>query len=538
MSVSPRQELLRLQKRLYRRYKSIIEQSVVIQEPGFAAYQRRYRRAVAQYQRVSGDRAMLAAVSKADIVYVGDYHTCAQSQRSFLRMLKAVIRRKRPIVMGLELIHRRHQGMLDDCMQERLSEEEFVHAIGLRQHWVFDLWPNFKPLFDFAKYHHVPMIGIDAAKRGSELQERDQATGKLLAKISVQYPDHLLFAFIGDLHIAPQHLPRETTIALHACHVEREHLILYQNSEAIHWKLAAKGLEHKTSVVQIDAKSFCRMHTPPLICQQSYLNWLEHEEGEIDYADAKEQFIHLVDQLGIFLGLHLGAEKDHVTIYTCGDLSFLDLLKRRKAFTPHTLRIIRDHVMNAESYFIPQHRMVYLANLSINHASEEAAHYIKYLLCGPEQSRPLVDAFYANVLHEALGFFGSKVMNPKRKCFHVPDFRRLRRYFLELPFVPDDRAMEWETTQLVLEYKKYEMQGKPLAFEPIFHQSPELFFAATHAVGYMLGELLFYGVMSRKIGKAAIRELFQDPWKKEGEAITTYMQLLKRLQEVKIPKRM
>lgn len=537
MSLSPRAELVQLQRRIWRRNKAVIDQSVIVHEPGFVAYERRYRRAVSRFAKVASQDTLLRAVRHADLVYVGDYHTCAQSQRSFLRLLKAMAGGKRKLLIGLELLHRRHQAVIDAFLTGRIREDVFLRRAGLRRHWVFDLWNNFRPIFDFARYHSVPIVGIDAAPAGAWLAARDQATGQYVAELAAQFPEHQLLILIGDLHLAPQHLPRAVQRALRARGRQPRDLILYQNSEAIWWQLAAQGREHRVSQVQINARSFCRMHTPPIVCQQSYLHWLDHEEGEIDYADAKHQFLEVVDQIAGLLRIPPGAHKDDVTVYTCGDLSFLEVLRRRRIFAPKELAIIRRHVLASESYFIPAARMVYLANLSMNHAAEEAAHYLKFLCCGPEQPRTMVDAFYANVLHEALGFFGSKLVNPKRKCHHEPEFRRLLRHF-HTQGVPPGRELEYDTAALVLAYKKYERRGKPLQYQLIFHQPPDHFFAVTHALGYMLGDAMFYGMMDHKLRRATIRALWMDPWRRPGSAHAAYMALRRRLRGVKIPQRM
>ena len=48
--LSPRVELLRLQKRIFVQNDRLIRSEAVVEEPGFAAYERRYRRHVADYE--------------------------------------------------------------------------------------------------------------------------------------------------------------------------------------------------------------------------------------------------------------------------------------------------------------------------------------------------------------------------------------------------------------------------------------------------------------------------------------------------------
>ncbi|MBI2975140.1 MAG: ChaN family lipoprotein [Deltaproteobacteria bacterium] len=304
--ISPREELLKIQKSLWKRNNEIINNSIIVKEADFMKYERKYKSAVANYERVATHDEMLSAINEARLVYVGDYHTCNQSQRSFLRILKAVIPQNQKAVLGLELIHKRHQPLLDDFTAGNIDEKVFLKKIGLRQHWVFDLWANFKPLFDIAKSYNLPVAGIDAAGVKAGLRERDEATAERIVELLGKYPEHKLFVMIGDLHLA--HLPE--IVRSMSAGDELKDVILYQNSDAIYWKLAEQDLEHRVEVVKMSENEFCRMHTPPIVCQQSYINWLEHEEGEIDFSDSRTSFLELVDHISKFLEIDLGEERE------------------------------------------------------------------------------------------------------------------------------------------------------------------------------------------------------------------------------------
>jgi len=537
MQQSPRAELLAIQKKLWRWNKDIIDHSILVKEPGFDSYERAYRSSVKDYLQIVGHEEMIKAILRSDVIYVGDYHTCNQSQRSFLRILKAVVKRDKDFMIGMELLHKRHQPVLDKFLSGRISEATFLKRIRLQEHWVFDLWESFKPLFDFCRYHGIRMLAIDAAPVNSDVRTRDAAAAGLMVEAMAQDSGKRLFVFIGDLHIAPKHLPEDMRRELTLRDMQKEHLILFQNSESIYWKLAEKGLDDSVEVVRLADGNYCRMHTPPVVCQRSYLNWLEHEEGEIDYADAKSSFLEIVDRLCEFLKIRLGKARDEVEVFTCGDLSFLKALRDSGRFAKEEMDTIKRQILASESYYIAKTKFVYLANLSINHAAEEAAHFIKSVCSGAEEPRVIVDAFYANILHEALGFFGSKIVNHKRKCFHEKDFANLLAYFQTVK-VPSERMLEYETAHLVTEYKRLERKGKHLENTEIFRSRMDLFLSLTHALGYMLGDRLYYGLMNGKIKKADIKHLFMDPWEDEGAPVEAYMKTFRKVKGVRIPKRM
>ncbi len=536
--LSPRAELIGIQKRIFESNRRRIRESIHVSESGFVEYERRYRAAVARYQSITDHDQLQKALSAADVIYVGDYHTCHQSQRSFLRVLKALRKHsRRPMLLCMELFHKSLQPVVDGYIAGRISEETFLKRIKLRERWVFDLWESFKPIMDYACYHRIPVVGTEVAPVGASLKRRDLMAGQYIADIIAKYPKHQILVLIGDLHLAPAHLPAEVSRVLKQKKIQKNSLTIYQNSDSVYWKLAKLGMVEKVDVVKVRDDAFCLMHTPPIVCQQSYLNWLEHEEGEIDYADARHNFLELVDRIAHYLRIPLGPKKDEIEVYTCGDLSFLKDLEKDPHFSKQEVTQIKRQILASESYFIPKKPLVYLANLSLNHAAEEASHYLKYLCTGEEHPRDRIDAFYANILHEALGFFGSKLVNPKRKCFHMTEFRAMLRYFKHHR-IPKGREMEVEMGKLILAYKLWEHRGAALAATFVFDQPFDVFFAITHALGYMLGDLMFYGLMSNVIRKSDVRKLFMDGWKDDGSPFRSYIRMIHKLKSVKIPKRM
>ena len=537
-NLSPREELLQIQKRIFAHNNEVIRSQALVRERGFDLYERHYKRHVRTYQRVSNQEELFEAILESDLIYLGDYHTNKQSQRTLLRVLKWIVEKVPSLGIGLELVQRRHQKYLDAYLAGRLTDEAFREKIQFKKYWYFDLWENFKPIFEFARFHHLPLFGIERSlETDATLDKRDRWSAEIIASLIEEDPSRKLIIFAGDLHIAPEHLPKEVAKKLKTRGFRKKELIVYQNSESIYWELAEDEVEEMVEIVKIGDREFCVINTPPIIWQQSYLNWLEHEEGSIDYADAKHSFVELLRQVADFLTIPLSQEmEEEVEVFTCGDLSFLKKLSEDGDFSKREIQRIKKQILNSESYCIPQKRYVYLANLSINHASEEAAHYLKFLCSGAEEPRDPVDAFYANAIHEALGFFGSKIINHKRKCFHEKEYLGLINY-LQSNKVPQRRELEVEIALLILKHKELDKKGIPIHSQKYFKARHELFFGVTHGLGYMLGDRLYYAFLAEKITKEEVRDLFCDPMKGEGGPFEIYKRLLRKVRGVKIPKR-
>ena len=533
--MTPRRELLQIQQKIFARNKSLILSHSLVPEKGFETYEKEYRQRVSSYQAPVKVEELEIKMRESRLVFVGDYHTNKQSQRAFIRLLRLTTPNPN-LVIGLEIIRHAHQIFVDAYLKNQISESDFLKKIGFKEYWYFDLWENFKPIFDFAREKNIPIVGIEKfSSSGRSLAKRDEETAKLIGDYFEKHPETQMMVLMGDLHVSSNHLTQKTKDIFKKKKIPYSHVIVYQNCEAIYWKLAEAAQEHKVEVVRVRSHEYALMTTPPIIWQQSFLNWLENEEGAIDYEDAKHSFLEILKQVAAFLEIPVPHESEEVDVFTCGDFSFLKWLEREESFSKKDFLKIKEQILSSESYCIPQKKIVYFGNLSLNHAGEEAAHYLKFLVSGPEVPRDLVDAFYTNILHEALGFFGSKIINHKRKCFHHREYQNLIGYWRDNP--SRERRFEIEMALLILQHMQYDQKKFEVPPMRYFRMKPKLFLGVTHGLGYILGDKLYYGLLSQEISKQDIRDLFKSPWREEGEPFLTYRRLLKKLKTVKIPRR-
>lgn len=101
----------------------------------------------ADEKRFSDFEVMLAKLSRADIVFVGEQHDDPATHRLELAILEGFARRRAPVVVAMEMFERDVQQSLDDYLAGRLGEQEFLKASRP--------WPNYladyRPLVEFAK---------------------------------------------------------------------------------------------------------------------------------------------------------------------------------------------------------------------------------------------------------------------------------------------------------------------------------------------------------------------------------------------------
>ncbi len=523
-----RQEIVALHQAIYRRNKRRINDSVTGYSPAFRRYERSYARAVTHYQRRATLSELERVLEQSNIVYVGDYHTLSQAQRSFLRLLRR-LPAERPVTIALEFVQGRYQRAIDAYMADQIDETVFLRYIRHAEYWLLGGWPSFREIFALAKIRGYHVVGIDSAayKGADSLQMRDKYAARRIAQAWRAHPNNVIMVLAGELHIAPNHLPKQVCEALPA-DTDVRPLIIYQNCEKIYEALQTKGWEHDVVAVRVRPRQYCLINTPPIVCQQSFLNWVYVDEDGAQIDAPEQTFKEYARHIAKFFNLPLQDQLDEVEIATCHDLSFLQRLSRRRDFSRHDLSLIRKQILASESYYIPRAKLVYLGNVSVNHASEEATHFLRHVCADMQDPQLLIDAFYARCIEEALGFLGSKVINHKRKCARPAYFYWLRKS-------RSASADERQLARLVWMHVRMERGEQVRGMPALYRCDATMFNMLTHVIGYLLGEKLYYALVQGLLAKKVIHDMFFDTLEEEGTALATYLYLQARTAAVRLP---
>ena len=464
----PRRDLLAIQRRLWRRLKREITATIAENPANVEIYQEEYERDLQRYERLSSKRELVRACAEADLVYLGDYHTLPQAQKTLVKLLLALSRLNREVVLGMELVHIKDQAHLDRYLEDMnpASEAEFLRAIDYRRTWDFD-WPPYREVFQVAQRRGIRVLGINSDPSDhsqDHLLERDFRTSQVVVEEIKRNPEALIVIFDGDLHVARDHLPLLVDNDLRRAGLKpRKRVIVHQNAEEIWWQLARERNED-VNVVALAADAFCVFNASPIEKLHSYLSWVSEQEvleaplmtsawefpsdvdlelGDPDQDDEDDddeetaedreeervvEYTEQVHRLVTTVARFLDIERDDLSdfeLFTVNDLDFLGFVDGEEgpAFTERELEDIKRQILSNESYFIPKGDVIYLADFSVVNATEEATHFLHHR-CSQyawEKPRSLAVDFYFRVLTEALGFFGSKVIVPTRECWREKD---------------------------------------------------------------------------------------------------------------------
>ncbi len=522
-STDVRRAVLRLQRGVQRLMQAELRAVTGGDTPALERYEREYLREFRRQHELASLGDLVQAILETDVFFVGDYHTLRQSQDLARRLLERAAAETRPVVLAVEMVLQSHQQSLDAYMRGDLGDAEFLEAIQYRRTWNFD-WENYRPLFESARRLGVRVVGINHLSRSGcrTLQARDEAIADALLESILERPQARLMVLVGDLHLAATHLPRALDRRLQARHLERHRLVVFQNADSLYWTLAERGAGREAQVVRLSADRFCVMEVPPFVKLQSYLSWERALERWGDADDGEEValeqsanglFEALVRQLARFFGVPPLVNRCEVL--TGLDEAFFAAVENAGALDERRVREIHLLAFGNRSCFVPELDLVYLPFLSVNHAAEEAMHVLHAALTGPMQpSDDAYEDFYARAWDAAVGFLGSKLVNPHRRAVgeaEYRDFLRTASRQLREPRLAFRKLVARFVVQH-LEHERLRLAGSRGRLKQIYEQDLGLVLEVSVALGYLLGERLAETVLAGKLTAVQLRPLvFADP---------------------------
>lgn len=542
----PRHHLMEIQQRLVTEVTAEIDESLGPPPTGFDRYRKAYLEILERPFEEVAIEDVVERISGADIVLFGDYHTLREAQKAPVRILRRVLQTDRRLILGTEVFGIPFQDILDAYLAGDLGEEGFLEAVEYRKNWGFP-WRNHRILLDFARQEGIEMLALNSDPEvvKDHLRARDVIAAMRIVESRREDPDALLAVSFGDLHIAPCHLPAEVDrLAKSRKLPDQDIVVVYQNSESIYWKLAARKEEQKVDAVKIDNDQYCLVNSTPLVKVQSYLNWqlnqteLEEssgleEEPRISSSVLTDQVMTLVEEICGFLEIP-AAGFDGFSVFTNRDLDLLDKVEARFRLTTQESRELRQQIENQESFFLTRGNLIYLGNLSIDHAAEEATHYINSKLAGHVRNPPDRNfEFYYRALKEMIGFFGSKVINHKRFCNHREHHQRilidLKGKKLEGKLALLRQVSRDTLRHLDCENRWLKKKGTPPRLPSLIDSKFKEMVGITHSLGYILGDRAHRALLDGVIDKNQIRSLFEESFTSPDSPRQTYFQWIDRL---------
>lgn len=428
--------------------------------------------------RKSCKNKLLDSCLGSSLILCGDYHSSAQAPRTVLRISRAVIpqirNQKRKPYLCLEWLSPEHNLWVQRYQQGLITKEVFLKKVGF-QKWGFQ-WENYEPLFAFARKFRIPILGV-SPRSSCSLENRDLFTASILANWLEREPQGLFICLMGDLHLAQKHLPQKIKDELQKKKTRRTMVIIHQNHENLYLKFRRKNARFRAEILISKPNTFCVLNSSPWMKLSRHLQWLDNQE--LQGEERIDCFLRIQQSITGFLGIPSSFLEDGSAIDP-RDLS--DNLNHLAAFTAKRIhaRLRGQEVLN-NPFQVKRH-------------------------------------FYSLVWSEALGWLGSRIINPDRKVPGLYDLTKkpLLNYF-----------------QTEKEMKGKSKKARALIwYRFVQNQRSSALVQFTEAAGRLLGHAL-YGLIERnKMSASSLRSLFQNPCESQAEDL--YFFWLKKIDRLKL----
>lgn len=104
-----------------------------------------------------------AYLKSRPVMLLGEHHDSAEHHRWQLQTLSALHGRGAKLVIGLEMVPRRLQPVLDRWVEGELTAKAFLDAVEWRRVWGYDAG-LYLPLFHFARMNRVPLMALNVER--------------------------------------------------------------------------------------------------------------------------------------------------------------------------------------------------------------------------------------------------------------------------------------------------------------------------------------------------------------------------------------
>jgi aminopeptidase N len=103
---------------------------------------------------------VLDRVAGKKIIYVGETHDQFSHHVMELEIIKDLHRRGRNIAIGMEMFQRPFQEILDEYIEGRIDERDFLKRTEYFKRWGFD-YHFYRPILQFARSEKIPVVALN-----------------------------------------------------------------------------------------------------------------------------------------------------------------------------------------------------------------------------------------------------------------------------------------------------------------------------------------------------------------------------------------
>lgn len=508
---------IRIRKELFLQMQKEVRYRLGEDTPELMRYNKIYDQEFSKKWEATTKEDLWAQIAKARVVLMGDFHALHQAQKAQVRVLRGVSSNQK-IILAVEFFESLDQDKIEKYLSGKINERDFLEAIQWQSRWGF-LWEYYRPLMLWAQKNKVPVFGINKGYRkrnANTLKSRDVFAGKKIAELVKGHSESLVFVIYGDLHLAQSHIPDEIVKNLGEP-FRKKILRIFQNAEKIYFQLLRQELESTTDIVRMPNSTYCLMSVPPWVKWQNYLMYLEqaYDVGLEDDSESDDDHLDFTEHVGRYVKIiseELGQSVSisNLSVYTAQDSAFWSQV--RDKYDSKKQKWIQDLIADEVSFYLPEIEAAYLARGSVNHAASLAMQFIHAQLSDFKKINTEVPGDFSRLIWiEAVSYFGSKMINHKRKTDTIADIKASLSS-------RDPKDGGKEALQLALARKMHELMVVTGHSKHRLQTQPRRkwsYVLAARFLGGMMGERLYAGYRNKLVSSENIISFLKKPTSNE-----------------------
>ncbi len=118
---------------------------------------------------------IFAKLAQANVVYLGETHDSLEDHQNQLKIIQELYQTNPKIAIALEMFQRQSQGIVNQYLAGKLTEEELLAKSEYKKRWGFP-WENYAPILRFAKEKKLPVLALNTP---SEITRKVAREGKM-----------------------------------------------------------------------------------------------------------------------------------------------------------------------------------------------------------------------------------------------------------------------------------------------------------------------------------------------------------------------
>lgn len=116
--------------------------------------------AQASYANLPAPPPFLDDLTQASVVYLAETHTDPADHIAQLSLIQALQEQRGDIAIGLEMIQRPFQPVLDRYISGEITEAELVEQTQYERRWGYS-WELYAPIFRYAQSQGIPLLALN-----------------------------------------------------------------------------------------------------------------------------------------------------------------------------------------------------------------------------------------------------------------------------------------------------------------------------------------------------------------------------------------